>query len=79
MLSTFVVPPEISAALIALVAAALTAIAAYLKSGGHSPKRAATIDDVIARLDDVDAGIKTLDGLARSNHDLLLRLLERPR
>jgi hypothetical protein len=79
MLSTFVVPPEISAALIALVGAILAGLTAWVRSASPAAKRAATIDDVIARLDDVDAGIKTLDGLARSNHDILLRLLERPR
>jgi hypothetical protein len=79
MLSTIVVPPEISAALAALIAAVLTGIAAYIRTAGQSPKKAATIEDVISRLDDIDAGIKTLDDRERANNDLLLRLLDRPR
>lgn len=79
MLSTIVVPPEISAALAAVIAAVLTGIAAWIRSAGQSPRKPATIEDVISRLDDIDAGLKTLDDRERANNDLLLRLLDRPR
>jgi hypothetical protein len=79
MLSTIVVPPEISAALAAVIAAVLTGIAAWIQTAGQSSKKAATIEDVIARLDDIDAGLKALDDRERANNDLLLRLIDRRR
>lgn len=78
MLSTIVVPPEISAALAAVIAAVLTAIAAAIRSSGQS-KKPATNEDVMKRLDDIDAGIKKLDDRALGDHDILMRLLERRR
>jgi hypothetical protein len=79
MLSTIVVPPEISAALAALIAAVLTATAAWIRSAGQSARKPATIEDVITRLDDIDAGLKALDDRERANNDLLLRLIDRRR
>lgn len=79
MLSTIVVAPEVSAALAALIASILTAIAARIRSSGQNQKKPATNEDVMKRLDDIDAGIKKLDDRALGDHDILMRLLERRR
>ena len=77
---TLTIPPEIGAGLTAVMAAALAAIAAWLKSKKDPPeKKPASLDDVVRLLTDIRDAQETIRDRQERHGEILLRLEDRTR